>query len=356
MLDQKDIRDQVRLNCDISDSRYAGHYSICGLAMRLRDLYKWEKGLDPWIEDAPAEVLDWIGHREEKWETLSEHSLHELAILGERYDPFDVKAINAALEPHQLLYGGGYARSLKPTFFLAALEEKREIQGHSVYLVGREMARDLFAAPALTQDSSIFIRGETAKRFVWDQIFYAKKSSRPALRFALARYGLEDQGYDAIHGRLDRIAADESERYIYHELGELCDTAFDRNLFREIIASFPHSPIELLVRAVKDLLADTNEFGSLRHIIGKGRAASLGFYSAFLDGMAKSLFPQLTDAFQSFLQTRDWGGIKQAADDGYRTGVDYAERICSIYLEGKQRRDTDWIRDEITASLLKPLL
>ena len=47
MLDQAEIADQIARNCAVSDARYAGCYSVCGLALRLRDLYKWEKGLAP---------------------------------------------------------------------------------------------------------------------------------------------------------------------------------------------------------------------------------------------------------------------------------------------------------------------
>ncbi|MEJ2658563.1 MAG: hypothetical protein P8012_15455 [Desulfobacterales bacterium] len=43
-----DIADQVLFNCNITDSQHAGLYSICGLALRLRDLYKWENRLEPW--------------------------------------------------------------------------------------------------------------------------------------------------------------------------------------------------------------------------------------------------------------------------------------------------------------------
>ena len=65
VLERKSITDQVLENCTISDSRHAGLYSICGLALRLRDLYKWEKGLDPWVEKDSSEVLEWNGVIEE---------------------------------------------------------------------------------------------------------------------------------------------------------------------------------------------------------------------------------------------------------------------------------------------------
>ena len=68
----QEIASQVLENCSISDSRHAGLYSICGLALRLRDLYKWEKGLDPWVEKDSSEILEWIGKKEEKWEDLAD--------------------------------------------------------------------------------------------------------------------------------------------------------------------------------------------------------------------------------------------------------------------------------------------
>ena len=46
-----DITDQVLENCDIADARHAGLYSICGLALRLRDFYKLENRLSPWVEN-----------------------------------------------------------------------------------------------------------------------------------------------------------------------------------------------------------------------------------------------------------------------------------------------------------------
>ena len=63
---------QVLDNCDITDAQHAGLYSTCGLALRLRDLYKWEHRLNPWEEKDSSEILDWIGEKEALWEKLAE--------------------------------------------------------------------------------------------------------------------------------------------------------------------------------------------------------------------------------------------------------------------------------------------
>ncbi len=82
---------------------------------------------------------------------------------------FDTTRINAVLEPHGFFYGAGYARSLKPTFFLARIEDKRNIDGFTVYTLGRELACDLLTIPALLQDESILLRRESGTFFLWDQ-------------------------------------------------------------------------------------------------------------------------------------------------------------------------------------------
>jgi hypothetical protein len=349
------IASQVLENCSISDSRHAGLYSICGLALRLRDLYKWEKGLDPWIEKESSEILDWIGEKEEQWDRLAKRDFDEIRISGGIYDPFDVGGINAVLEPEGLLYGAGYVHSLKPTFFLAYLEDKKEIEGCTVYILGRELARDLFTVPALSQDDCILVRKESAKLLLWDQMFFIKKSGQLALRYGLENYGLNAQDPEGLHSNLARISAAEMQTYIYHELGEVKDTVFERDLWRKIIATFPHSPTELLARTVKDVLADTNKYGTLQYIVRERKTASLAFYVAFLDGLRKELFPEIIEAFREFTQTHNWQLIESAVSDGYKTAKRHAEAISAIYRMGKASNDMKGVENEIESCLLAPL-
>ena len=349
------IAHQVLNNCSISDARHAGFYSICGLALRLRDLYKWEHGLAPWVEKDTASISEWIGNKEQQWENLTGQSIKDITILGNKYDPFDSLGINSVLESHGLIYGGGYASSLKPTFFLAPIEDKKEINGHPVFILGRELARDLLTLPALSQDNCILVRRESAKLFVWDKMFYIKKSGRQALRFALENFGIKEQNSKAIQRSLGKIVGSETETYIYHELGEIQDTVLDRDLWREILATFPHTAIELLVRTVKDLLADTNEYGTLRHITRERKTASLAFYVAFLEGLLKELFPEIIEAFEEFTQKLNWSVIDQAVNSGYNTAKQYAETISFIYREGRRKNDNKWVEKEISRQLLEPL-
>jgi hypothetical protein len=356
MLQMDDIARQVLGNCNITDAKHAGLYSICGLALRLRDLYKWENRLAPWVENEPSEVLKWIGDKEEAWEKLAEKDFVDITLLGQRFDPFDVQGINVILEPHGYIYGGGYARSLKPSFFLAEIEDKKEINGITIFVLGEELARDLLTIPALSQDGCIYVRKESAMLYLWDQIFYIKKSGQYALRFGLEVYGLKEQTSENLHQNLSRITANEIDTFIYHELGEIQDTVFDRELWQEIVAAFPHTPIELFTRTVKDLLADTGEHGTLVHVIQARKTSSLAFYVAFLESFTKTLFPQIIEAFKVFTQTKDWEVIEQAVASGYSTAKSHAETIIDIYRTGRQKKDMKWVEGEFTTKVLSRFL
>ena len=356
MPQEKSLADQVRFNCDISDARHAGLFSICGLALRLRDLYKWEHDLAPWQERDTAEILDWIGAKEALWEKLVGRDYRTLSLNGERFDPFDTQGLNARLNPCGLFYGAGYARSMKPTFFLAGVRSQTAIHGYPVYTLGRELARDLLTLPALSQDQAILLREESAKLFLWDRMAYLAKSGRPALRFALERLGIADPQPDVLRQALPIILEAMRGIFLHHELGEMTETGFDGEIWREIIGAFARTPLELLARALKDLLADTAPRGALRHLVKERQSAGLGFYVAFLEGLTKKLLPELTACFGEFARTGDWGLIEQAVSAGQRQVQQYAREMAEIYLSRKDANDLAGTAAEMEARLLKRLL
>jgi hypothetical protein len=190
--------------------------------------------------------------------------------------------------------------------------------------------------------------------YKWEKGFALNKSGQMALKFVLEEYGLKTQDRYALREHLARISEAEVETYLYHELGEIKEHAFDREIWRNIVGTFPHTPIELLTRSVKDLLADTNEYGRLSYITRERKTASLGLYVAFFD-LKRDLFPELTDAFKEFKQTRKWGIIEEVTSIGYRKAEQYAQELCSLYVSGKEMGDMDWVEEEIGNRLLRPL-
>jgi len=346
---------QIQRNCDLSDARYAGLYSVCGLALRLRDLYKWEKGLAPWVEKEPADILDWIGRKEEAWEEIREEPYRKLEFDNHQFDPFDTRALNQLLHDLGLFYGAGYGRGLKPTFFLAEIMADNQVDGTPVIVVAKELARDLFAVPALTQDSTILIRQHIAEVYLWDQMVYINKSGRSALEYALSQMGLGAQDRADWKSNLTELTREVMGIYLHHEMGELASDNLDRELWQEMIGAYPRSSIELFARAIKDILADTGSQGALHYILSERRPASLGFYVAFMEGMHKSLFPEIADAFTDFVKHEDWNLIERAINTGFEKARGLADRMMALFQQGKQMRDLKWAEEALVDQLVKPL-
>jgi hypothetical protein len=341
----------VRRNCDISDALHAGVFSICGLALRLRDLFKWEKGLPPWQEGEPGEVLDWIGAREQHWDRLAGCDYEPLRLNGRSWEPFDTVGVNAVLSGRGLYYGAGYARGLKPTFFLAAVEGRREIEGCSVFTLGREVARDLLTLPALSQGRTILLRRESAHRFLWDQIAYAAPSARSALDAAMQACNITDGRPAGLRRDLSKLLAVQEAIHLHHELGEIHETEFGRELWQEIIAAFPLTRVELLARHVKDLLADTNAWGALRWVLRTRSAAGLALYVALADRLARALFPELAACLESVLRRGDWAAVSQAVEAGRGAAKRLAAEIAEIYSDAKRRNDLSGVEAGIERCL-----
>ena len=59
---------QVEANCELASYHQAGFFSLCGLLLRLRLLYKWKHSLPPWQEPEPEAVLAFIADQEITWE------------------------------------------------------------------------------------------------------------------------------------------------------------------------------------------------------------------------------------------------------------------------------------------------
>ena len=323
----------VQRNCDISDAKDSGLYSLCTLVLKLRNRYKWEKDIQPWDEPESADLLDWIEERENFWDTISDMVYDSLPIDDDTFSPWDSAAVNRRLNKTELVYGAGYGRSMKAVFFLAEKIREENVEGCPVVLLGKEKATDLASPFAMLQDEIIYIRRTPLRFFFWDHIQDIKSSSRTPLHFALDQYGLLANGklnQPKMIKCLDKIVDNEIPIFIYHEVGEMLEKTFDSKTMKRIISNFPHSAVELVARSLKDILADTHHLGMINFIIREKRETSLAFYVGFLDGLRKVLFPEIIEAFPDFLQSRDWGIIKSASRRCRDKNLKLAEKMCNI--------------------------
>jgi hypothetical protein len=154
---------------------------------------------------------------------------------------------------------------------------------------------------------------------------------------------------------MEAILEDEVNVYIRHELGEVYENLFPVDTWRELIAAFPQSPIELLVRALRDLLADTNDHGTLNFIIREKKAASLGFFTAFLDGLRRELFPEMRRVFGDFVETGDWGPVEAARRGAHEKASRHVNRILSAFEDAKEKGRPDLAAGEIERTILAPM-
>jgi hypothetical protein len=112
----------VRWNCRLASAGGAYYYSLCGLVLRLRQLYKWEHGLQPWQEPDPDAVLAWVAEQEKVWESLEDAPWQPLIWEGKTFEPQEVEEVNQRLLPLGLAYGAGLSRGGKPPDFFGELE------------------------------------------------------------------------------------------------------------------------------------------------------------------------------------------------------------------------------------------
>jgi hypothetical protein len=341
MLDVDHIASQVKLNCNISDAKYWGLYSPCGLLLRLRDLYKVEKGSEPWKTVSHGDIGDWIEKREKLWRELGSYDFHKIEIDGRRYRPFDVKGINSVLQEHGFLYGAGYGNMLKPVFMLAELSRGYKKERFDIYIAGRETARDLSTSPAMLQGNTIIIRQETMRLFLWGK--FEEMSSRKRaglLSHAFSEYGASREtaaklSPEEIKRLFAEITHKEVSSYVYHEIGEASQRRLLGKWWKELLLRLPYSRAELFLRGLKDVLSDTCNSGMLAHIIDNRKAGSLAFYVALLGGFRKSIFPDIIEAFEGHRIKQDWSCIEEARVEGYRKARGYIKTLKGIVQKGK---------------------
>ena len=352
-----DIREAIQHNCDISDARDHGIYSMCSMVLKLRNFYKWEQRLEPWQEPDAPHLLDWIDRKEDSWERLEADSFESLKMGDAALPPFEVEAVNGALEGTGLHYGAGYGRSLKAVFFLAETRDRIEVEGCPVHILDAELARELAAPFAMAQNGRIIIRLESLRYFLWDHIQELRSSCKSSYLYSLKSYGLLKDGVldqQAFKERLDDIVEQELALFIHHEIGELLETTLDSSHVRSVIGRFPASVLEFVCRAVKDVLADTHPRGVLGHICRERKSSSLGLYVSFLDGLRQELFPEMNNAWKQFHQNHDWRGIESARDRCRGRLLETARDIVDIAEHADGRPDTEIIAC-FNARVLVPL-
>jgi hypothetical protein len=309
------IIEQIKYNCNISDARFWGHYSICGLLMRLRQLYFHEKGLSPWAFAPKEAILQWIAEREALWERLEQEDYRDVKIDNHSYDPFDAQGINRALTQHGFIYSAGYGMFQKPIFFLGALKKTTQIKQYDVYYVDDELCRDLSTSMAMLQDKAIFLRLQRLKYVLWEK-FCELGSAKvaPHVAQAFLQYGIQKDDNvqsDGFRENMDSLCNEVSLILSLHELGEALENERSDG-WLEMLGNVADRRAEVYLRGVKDMLADSSDQGVIQFIVAQKNKALLSFYSIFLEHLGKSLFPELALALKRLDDPDGWSMVEKA--------------------------------------------
>ena len=314
----------VQRNCHISDARHAGDYTLCIYLLKMREYYRWEKGYTFRDNLPEGDVGDWLKERELFWQTIEDEPFADLPVDGDRFDPFDNEAINAALNPHGLVYSGGLGNKSTPHFFLGKLEHHEARPDCTVLVSVDEYARDLTAPPAMALGDTIFIRRESLRRMIWERIEeWRWNKLENAMGRAIKSFNFENSPEHALDEMTDTVL----DSVLLHEKGEVLAGKRLGPDWERMLASLPRSKTEIMIRAVRDLLADS--LTTLPALIEADNDAALHFFFANLTGMQKYLFPTLMQGYESWTTC----GSREAIEDLVPASQAHWNKLADRMLE-----------------------
>ena len=316
----------VQTNCHIADAEFAGNYTMCTYLLKMREYYRWEKRLPFQSALANDQVGDWLVEREAMWERLRGQPFLPLEIENQRYDAFSSAAINEALLPQKLVYSGGLGASCRPHFFLARLLRRECHQDYEILVAADEFARDLSAPPAMSHGQTIYIRRESLRRMLWEKVEeWSWRKQEGAMGRAVAYYDFQRD----VDSALEAMTDNETESVILHEIGEVKAGATLGEEWHQMLVELPNSAAELMVRAVRDHLADC--VSTLPALIESPTPACLHFYFGNLRAMRKQLFPELSRAYQRWVEQDNLESLQAVTEQGVRHWQDVALQMLDVY-------------------------
>lgn len=316
----------VQTNCHISDAQYAGNYTLCIYLLKMREYYRWESQLPFGKPLSNDDIGHWLSEREQLWTQLENHDYAALNINATPVDPFETRAVNALINDQGLVYSGGYGHYGKPVFFLAELQLKQIQDDFTIYISGRELARDLAAPPGMAQDRCVYIRRESLRRFIWEKFeeSHWHKDENPLSR-ALACYNFNQQPETALENMTDH----ELDTVLLHEIGEIKAGQILGEEWEHMLASLPRSQAELMARAVRDHLADA--LSTLPELIKTSAAAQIHFYFANLSSLRKVIFPSLMQAYKEWHASQNDSAIRSLINQSLRHWRSTAQKMISLH-------------------------
>lgn len=335
----------VQANCDLADARHAPDLSLCTYLLQMREMFRWETGLALDRRPERAQVSRWIGKREGHWERLIEAPGDGYARLPPAgHDPFDEASVNTWLasrsgrrsefEPHAatsapLTYRAGIGRFGRAEFVLAEVERFESREGLGVTIVDRELARGMNPPLAMLRGAQVLVRADVLRRWLWTRTEIPNRLGESA--------------------QVEQLLPDAIELMIQHEIGER-----DAGLrlgpdWERMLEQITDRRTELLLRAVRDLLADC--LVTIPWLTRLGEAQLLELWWASFEGMRRALAPDFAAALGA-ARHGDARTLQAAARDG----ASRWHQVATAMLAGWRAHGVDGVARRIASNdALAPL-
>jgi hypothetical protein len=114
-----------------------------------------------------------------------------------------------------------------------------------------------------------------------------------------------------------------------HEIGEIEAGVRLGSEWEELLAATPHSKAEIMLRSVRDNLADA--LSTLPELITGTRVASLHFYMANLTSMRRQLSPGLVAAYENWCRSGSTGQLERHVAGAVTHWQGLAESLLEQY-------------------------
>ncbi|NNJ96493.1 MAG: hypothetical protein HKP12_04980 [Gammaproteobacteria bacterium] len=323
--EHRQLARSIQHNCNISDARHAGNYTMCVYLLKMREYFRWEMEQEFGASLTRDDVGKWLSEREQLWADIEDQDYAHLDLDGERYDPFHSDHINTKLLEHGLVYSAGIGQKSKPHFFLANLIRHQKYGDYDIFVSSREYARDLTSPPAMSHDKAIYIRRESFKRMIWEKAEQWRWSKpKNAMAHAMACYDFDTD----LHKALDQMTDHELESAILHEIGEI-NAAELLPGWHDMMSLLVFTQAEIMARAVRDHLADA--LSTLPVLLQQRQHASIHFYMANLTSMRNHIFPSLIEAYNDWSQSDDTARLTELVGTGKEHWQNVAAEMLALF-------------------------
>lgn len=318
-----ELKDTVQTNCHISDALHAGNYTLCIYLMKMREFYRWEQKENFQAPLPHEQVGSWLRQREHLWESLEDSEFKDIPMNEQSFGPFESQSINEILNEQGLVYSGGLGLNNKPHFFLGKLESRQEFNGYTVLISSEEYARDLTSPPGMTQGNTIFIRRESLKRLLWERLeTWNWNQPDNALGRALSFYDFKHD----LENALEQMTETETRAMLLHEIGEIRAGQLLGQAWEDLLVNLPHSKAELMLRAIRDHLADS--LSTFPALLEEQNEASIHFYMGNLNNMRKHLYPELQKTYEQWMSGKDYSLLEKQNE----VAVEHWQSLCDKVL------------------------